>query len=142
VRYLLDTCVISEMQHPRGNPLVREQIIALPDSGLFISTLVLGELLKGVELLPDGSKKTKLNQWLVGLQQSFADRILVVDHETALLWGEMMARRQRAGRPLAVVDGLIAARAYRNGCTLVTRNERDFDSLGVPIMNPWTTATS
>lgn len=67
-----------------------------------------------------------------GIETSFADRVLPVDAATARCWGELSARRS-----LPVIDTLIAASAISRGLTLVTRNSRDVQSTGVPLVDPW-----
>jgi hypothetical protein len=106
-----------------------------PSSTLFLSVLTLGELRKGVERLPDVQRKLDLTDWLESdLPVFFTGRILPVDAQVCDLWGRMTAR---AGRPVPAIDSLIAATAARHDLVLVTRNVRDFEGLGVPLVNPW-----
>jgi toxin FitB len=87
VRVLLDTCVLSEIQRPRGDPGVRARVEELEPARLFLSVVTVGELAKGIALLPAGARKRELSSWLLGLEQRFAAAILPVDAETARLWG-------------------------------------------------------
>lgn len=73
------------------------------------------------------------------MQVMFAGRILPVTQAIAECWGEFEAKRQLMGRPLNVPDGQIAATALLHGLTLVTRNTKDFEGLGVAMLNPWET---
>jgi predicted nucleic acid-binding protein len=103
---------------------------------LFLSVLTLGELRKGVEGLADAQRKLMLNDWLESdLPTFFTGRILAIDADVSDLWGRMMAA---AGRPLPAIDSLIAATAARHDLSLVTRNVRDFEGLGIALINPWT----
>jgi predicted nucleic acid-binding protein len=77
----------------------------------------------------------------VQLEERFAGRILFIDPATAKTWGEVDAKRRRSGRPLPVVDGLLAATALRHGAVLATRNTGDFRDSGVQLVNPWAHGT-
>jgi predicted nucleic acid-binding protein len=77
-------------------------------------------------------------QWLYDtLATRFAGRILAIDLETALLWGQLSGEAERRGQPLPAIDTLLAATAIRHELTLVTRNERDFRRMPVTLYNPW-----
>ncbi|MBS3744796.1 MAG: type II toxin-antitoxin system VapC family toxin [Wenzhouxiangellaceae bacterium] len=137
MKVLLDTCVLSEIRHPRGNPAVREAVLAFRDNDLFISVLTLGELAKGVALLDAGQRQQELNAWLTGLEQQYADRILDITGDIVRVWGELTAAAQRNGRVVPATDGLIAATALHHGLQVMTRNADDFAPTGVRILNPW-----
>jgi predicted nucleic acid-binding protein len=105
---------------------------------LFISVVSFGELRQGISLRPAGKRTTELEAWLeTDLPRVFADRILPVTRPIAERWGILESKRQLAGRTLNVPDGQIAATALEHGLTLVTRNSKDFEALGVTILNPW-----
>lgn len=137
MRLLLDTCVLSEIRHPRGEPRVRAAVEACADEDLFLSVLTLGELAKGVALLKSGRRKQELEAWLSDLHTHYSDRILPIDSETSLIWGENAAAARANGRTIPAIDGLIAATALRHGMALMTRNVDDFAPTGVRIINPW-----
>lgn len=103
-------------------------------AGLFLSVLTLGELRRGVAVRRriDSAAADQLGAWVDGIETIFADRVLPVDPATARRWGELSA-----GRSLPVIDTLIAATAIVHGLTLVTRNIRDVESTGVPVVDPW-----
>ncbi|MBA2776761.1 MAG: type II toxin-antitoxin system VapC family toxin [Chloroflexia bacterium] len=130
---LLDTCVVREIQKPNANAFVAEFISSRHPEHLFLSVITLGQHQKGISLLPAGQKRRDLEIWSVLLQGDYAKRILPIDGEVALLWGELAAR----DRNLPVPDGLIAATALRHGMGVVTRNTKDFRSTGVVLINPW-----
>ena len=102
-----------------------------------MSVITIGEIANGIELMPLGARRLAYGVWFTELQQSFADRILVIDDGIAHQWGVLAARIKRSGGSLDVPDGLIAATALVHGLTLVTRNVDDFAATGVPIVNPW-----
>lgn len=137
MRLLLDTCVLSEVRHPQGSPKVKGFVRACNDADLFVSVITIGELVRGISLLAESPRKSALSQWLNELEDRFADRILSIDTEAGRIWGEITARRQRAGRPLPAADGLIAATGVRHGLHVATRNTADFESTGALIINPW-----
>ncbi len=134
---LLDTCVLSEIRHPRGNPSVRKAVLTFRDRELFISVITLGELTKGIALLDKGRRQQDLIAWLHGLEQHYADRILDITSDIVRVWGELSAAAQRNGRVVSATDGLIAATALHHGFQVMTRNVDDFASTGVRILNPW-----
>jgi predicted nucleic acid-binding protein len=132
--YLLDTNVISETRRIRADSGVMAFLSAADAAGLFVSVLTLGELRKGVEAKrrTDPVAADQLGVWVDGIETTFADRMLPVDAAVARRWGELSG-----GRSLPVIDTLIAATAINRGLTLVTRNTRDVESTGVPVVDPW-----
>lgn len=137
MRVLLDTCVLSELRHPKGHPGVRQAVDALNEEDLFVSVLSLGEILKGISLLKEGQKRRTLETWLTTLERDHGDRLLAIDLETSRIWGELTATAQKAGRVVHATDGLIAATALRHGLRVMTRNTADFEPAGVLLLNPW-----
>jgi len=132
--YLLDTNVISETRKARADGGVIAFLSAAGADGLFLSVLTLGELRKGVaaKRRTDPSAADQLGAWVDGIETNFANRVLPIDAATARHWGELSA-----GRSLPVIDMLIAATAISRGLTLVTRNTRDVEATGVPLVDPW-----
>jgi predicted nucleic acid-binding protein len=137
VKGLVDSCVLAELRRPEGNLGVKSAIAAIPDDDLYLSVLIVGEIAKGITLLGAGRKQKALASWLNGLESQFADRILVIDVETARIWGDLTARAQKAGEIIPAVDGLIAATALRHGLHVITRNTRHFQASGALILDPW-----
>lgn len=137
MKVLLDTCVLAELRHPKGHRGVRAAVAEIADADLFLSVLTVGEIAKGISLLPSSKKKRSLTTWLNGLEARFADRILGVDIETARLWGELTARAQAKGNIIPAVDGLLAATALRHGLHVMTRNTPHFEASGALVIDPW-----
>jgi predicted nucleic acid-binding protein len=138
MRFLLDTCVISELVKPRPQRSVAEWVREQPEERLFLSVLTLGELSRGIGRLADGRKKRQLATWLQrDLKPRFAGRWLAVDEEVAERWGMLHADAACQGRTMPVIDGLLAATALVHGMTLVTRNDADVRPSGNMILNPW-----
>lgn len=139
MRYLLDTCLLSELVKPRPDPSVIAWVGRQNESQLYLSALTLGELRKGVEGLEDGRKRVRLAQWLENeLKPRFADRLLTVDEEVAERWGIVSAQASARGLAVPVIDGLIAATALVHGLIVVTRNVSDVQATGTRVFNPWT----
>jgi toxin FitB len=139
VGVLLDTCILSEIQRPQGNPQVRAQVESLDPDQLFLSVITVGELTKGIAMLPVGRRRQELTNWLIGLEQRFEEKILPVDSNVARRWGELTAHAQTGGTQIPASDGLIAATASWFGLHIMTRNSRHFAASGVTIIDPWET---
>lgn len=137
MKVLLDTCVLSELRNPKGHPGVRRAVAALHEEELFLSVISIGEILKGISLLAEGSRKRALASWFDTLERDYGDRILSLDREICRRWGELTARAQRAGRTVSATDGLIAATALHHGLQVMTRDTADFEPTGVSLFNPW-----
>jgi predicted nucleic acid-binding protein len=138
MNYLLDTCVVSELVAKRPNPRVIQWIDQTDETGLYLSVLTIGEIRKGIEKLPDSERKTALALWLHDqLLVRFKDRLLLIDADVALQWGQFAGMLELEGKAMSAIDSLIAATALRGGLTLVTRNEADFQHTDVPILNLW-----
>jgi predicted nucleic acid-binding protein len=105
---------------------------------LFLSAVTIGEIRKGLIVLPQGRRRTELEAWFhTDLLIWFRSRILPVTHSIADRWGMLDGQCQLKGTPLNTADGMIAATALEHGLTLVTRNVKDFAGLGVVLLNPW-----
>lgn len=132
--YLLDTNVVSELQRTTPAVAVLDWSHSIEDSEVFLSTLVIGEIRKGIEALrgKEAERAEIYEQWLTGLKQDYGSRILPVTSEVAEAWG-----RLNAIRTLPVIDGLMAATAQVHGLTLVSRNEADFAGTSLSILNPF-----
>ena len=139
MRYLLDTNVISELIAKHPNQRVVEWIDGHDPTSIYLSVLTIGELRKGIEKLPPSTRKDILLDWLNDdLLVRFSGRILTLDVDAMLIWGELTGRLEREGKPRPAIDSLIAALALHHRCHLVTRNEGDFAGTGVSTINPWT----
>lgn len=138
MNFLLDTNILSELIRPQPHPAVVHWLQAQPETAYYFSVVTLSELAFGVARLPEGQRKAQMQDWLShDLQQRFIGRILPVSDTIGLCCGEFRAIRQSCGRPLALADGLIAATAASHAMTLVTRNIKDFEELGLDLINPW-----
>lgn len=138
MNYLLDTCVISELVVKRPNPQVVAWIDSTEERRLHLSVITLGEIQKGIEKLSDSERKTRLVTWLnEELIRRFIDRIVPIDAKVMLEWGQLTGMLEKEGKPMSVIDSLIAAIALHNNFILVTRNEADFENVDIEVFNPW-----
>ena len=138
MRFLLDTCVISEMRAKQPHENLVKWIDGVTDERLFLCVITIGEIKRGIEKLPGGQKKLELEEWLQErLLARFKDRILGIDIGVMLTWGDMVARLEKQDRVVPGIDSLIAAIALYHDMHLVTRNERDFCDTGVRLVSPW-----
>lgn len=134
--YLVDTNVLSELAKPKPEPLVVAWLRA-HEPDLYLSTITIGELRRGIESLPAGKRNTALQSWFTDLCKRMEGRILSFNTSTAHIWGQKMAAWDKKGTPVASLDSQIAATANRHNLTLVTRNVSDFKNTGVKLFNPF-----
>jgi hypothetical protein len=139
--FLLDTNVVSELVRPRPDAGLVGWLVDLDEDRVFLSVVTLAELRYGIARLPAGRRRRRLHDWLHGdLLQRFAGRILPVDNDIALIWGDVTAECAAVGRPIEAMDALIAATARVHALELVTRDARDFEGALIPVRNPWSEA--
>ncbi len=137
MRYLLDTNIISNATKPTPSQPLIEWMEEQVDEDLFISTLSLAEIRRGVLEKSAGKKRRQLEEWFhgpEGPQALFRGRVLAFDENAALIWARLMSEGTAAGRPRSAFDMVIAAIAEVNDCVVVTDNEKHFP--GVNILNP------
>jgi predicted nucleic acid-binding protein len=136
-RYLLDTNIISNATKPAPSRTLVDWLSEQCDDELFISTVTIAEIWRGILEKPKGKKRDELEKWFSGPegpQSLFAGRILPFDEAVALAWARLMAEGKSSGRPRSALDMIVAAIAESNKCVVVTDNEKDFH--GIPILNP------
>jgi predicted nucleic acid-binding protein len=131
--YLLDTNVISELRRPRPHGALLAWLRALPDGDIHLSAVTIGELQAGVEMTreQDPAKAAEIESWLEQVAQTY--NVLPMDAGIFRAWARLMHRRPDD----LIEDAMIAATAIVHDLTVVTRNVRDFDSLGVRTLNPF-----
>jgi predicted nucleic acid-binding protein len=136
-RYLLDTNILSNVIKPNPSEALLAWLGEQADTDLFIASLTLAEIWRGILQKPTGKKRARLEAWFSGPegpQALFAGRILPFDEGASLIWARLMADGRTKGRPRSGFDTIIAAIAEANGCLVVTDNERDFE--GIHVVNP------
>jgi predicted nucleic acid-binding protein len=137
MRYLLDTNILSNIIKPAPSAPLIAWMAERVDQDLFIASLTIAEIRRGVLEKPAGKRRDQLDAWFSGSegpQTLFAGRVLPFDEKAALIWGRLMADGKAKGRPRSALDTIIAAVAEANDCIVVTDNEKDFAE--IEILNP------
>jgi hypothetical protein len=136
-RYLLDTNIISNVTRPSPSKALMAWMGEQVDENLFIASLTLAEIRRGILEKPAGRKRDQLDAWFSspeGPSALFAGRVLPFDERAGLIWALLMAEGTVAGKPRSALDTIIAAIARAHDCIVVTDNEKDF--AGIEIVNP------
>ncbi len=138
MKYILDTCAISELVAKLPNPNVVEFVDSIDPDDVFLSAITIGEIANGIEKLPKSKRKQELEAWLKeDLLVRFDGKIIPLDTGVLLEWGSLTARLESSGKTLPAMDSLIAATVLAHAMMLVTRNVDDFENTGIEIVNPW-----
>jgi predicted nucleic acid-binding protein len=139
---ILDTNVLSEPMRADGNPIVANWLDRQIVDTLYLTTVNLAELLLGIELMPLGMRRSRLEARIGEIIDVFGERrMLVFDAKAARLFAILVARARAAGHSIAVADGQIAAIAAAHGFSVATRDTAPFIAAGVPVIDPWTPAS-
>ena len=136
-RYLLDTNIISNVIKPAPSQALLAWLSAQKDDDLFIASLTVAEIQRGILERPAGRKRNALDAWFSGPEGPralFAGRILSFDERAGHHWARLMADRRALGRPRSALDMIIASIAAANDCVVVTDNEKDFTDIA--FVNP------
>ncbi|MDZ4287847.1 MAG: type II toxin-antitoxin system VapC family toxin [Prosthecobacter sp.] len=133
--YLLNTNVICEATAKRPDP----HVLAWTEAHAHeccLSCVSLGEVWKGIHLLPEGKRKQAITRWADGIENDFADRVLDLDKAVLKIWGKLYAKHEAKGYNMGILDSLLAATALTHDLTVATRNTGDFPK-DVKTLNPW-----
>lgn len=137
MRYLLDTNIISNITKPAPSESLLTWMAQQTDESLFIATLTIAEIRRGLLEMPKGKRRDQLDAWFMGPegpQSLFSGRVLAFDEKASLIWARLMADGKTRDQPRSALDTIIAAVAEANQCIVVTDNEKDFP--GVETINP------
>ena len=137
MKYLLDTCVLSELVKAMPDLNVLRWLEARSASELYISAMTIGELKRGIHKLPESHRRSELSAWLEQTITGFEGRILSFDTQVSEAWAAMTYQAELRGRPMPAFDSIIGSTAYANSCKLVTRNVGDFAGTSIDLINPW-----
>ena len=132
-RYLLDTNIVSELRKRKPHGGVTAWIDGLRDDQLYLSTVTMGVLQRGVERArrQDAAKAREIESWVDQLEGS--SNLLPMDTRCFREWARLMD-----GKPDHLLeDAMIAATARVHGLEVATRNEADFVRLGIHVVNPF-----
>src|SRR3954464_12913062 len=125
------------MVKPKPDPGVMKWIAEADELLLYFSVVTFGEIRKGIASSSDVTRRIQIENWLLGVVNRFAGRILPVDLAVADRWGHLAGTCKAKGVTLPVIDGILAATALHHNLTLVTRNVKDVQGTGVETLNPW-----
>jgi toxin FitB len=138
MKFLLDTCVISEIIKSQPNEKVVTWMQENDEDSMYLSVLTFGEIEKGIEKAANLEKKKTLQTWVENvLKERFKHRILEIDMAVVTRWGKEQGKAELAGKPMPAIDGLIAVSGLVHNCTVVTRNVSDMQQCDVELLNPW-----
>lgn len=133
---LVDTNIYSEPVKPKPEPKIIEWL-RKHGRELYVSTVTIGEIRRGIERLPEGKRKTQLRVWLQAICDCMKGRVLSFNASTAHVWGQLKAKWDKAGINVPSLDSQIAATAHRHRLTVITRNTSDFNKSGVKVIDPF-----
>ncbi|MBK1881930.1 type II toxin-antitoxin system VapC family toxin [Luteolibacter pohnpeiensis] len=133
--YLLDTNVICEATAKQPDLKVLAWL-EMHSADSYLSALTLGEIWKGIRLMPAGKRKNAMAAWAEGIERDFTEVILNFDVGLMKTWAGFYAEHESKGRNLGLMDSLIASTALHHDLILVTRNVRDFPA-DIRVINPW-----
>lgn len=137
--WLLDTNVVSELRRPKPDRYVLAFLRAHPLEVLHVSAATKAELRHGAAMQADIARRQGLEQWLAEtVRPMFASRILSIDEDVMLAWRQLIEAARQQNFTCPHPDSLIAATATRHAMTVVSRNTKDFNRIGVPVFDPWT----
>jgi predicted nucleic acid-binding protein len=137
---VLDTNVISELMHPRGESRVVAWADGQHPGEVYLTAVTTAELRYGVARLPAGRRKTDLADRIQRtLDEDFTGRILSFDDSAAVHYADIVMCRERRGLAISMADAQIAAICRHHGANLATRNTKDFAHTGIDIIDSWST---
>lgn len=139
MRWLLDTCVVSELTRPEPNAQIQQWLLENARQSA-IAAVSVGEIQYGLLRLPAGARKRRLHAWFEELCSQFNDRILPATAQVWREFGRLKTDLEQTGRPQDDLDIAIAATACCHKLVVVTRNVRHFQDTGLDICNPWADA--
>ncbi|MGO1727591.1 type II toxin-antitoxin system VapC family toxin [Glutamicibacter ardleyensis] len=137
---VLDTNVISEIFRPEPETRVVDWLASLTGD-VAITSVTLAELLSGVRRLPEGRRKTTLAKSIEAVigQYRGSRSVLPFDETAAECYADVLAAREGRGAPISTADAQIAAICLAHDATCATRNTKDFEHIGIDLINPWRT---
>ena len=141
---ILDTNVIAELMREEPDSHVASWIQGIAVTKLALTVIAIAEILRGIERLPKGKRRQRVEQSFKELiQKGFSGRILPFDEDSAYLYGGIAAGREKVGLSVDPVDLMLASIAKNIQASIATRNIKDFEGCGLTLINPWLpTATS
>ena len=136
--WLLDTNVLSELRRPHPEPKVVRFVADQPLESLYISVVTLAEIRFGIEVLPNVTRRSELNDWLAHkVRPMFEQRVLPITEEVMLKWRLLVEEGRKGGHTFSQPDLIIAATAQHHGLTVASRDTGEYEKARVRVFNPW-----
>jgi toxin FitB len=136
--WLLDTNILSELRRPKPERKVVAFVAQQPLESFHISAVTLAEIRFGIEVLPDVTRRSELNDWLAHkVRPMFDGRVLPISEDVMLKWRLMVEEGRKVGHTFSQPDLIIAATAQHHGLTIVSRDTSDYEKARVAVFNPW-----
>jgi len=140
--WLLDTNVLSELRRPKPEPKVLAFVAAQRLEQLYISVVTVAEIRFGIEVLPDATRRSELNDWLAHkVRPMLEQRVLAISEDVMLNWRLLVEQGRRIGHTFSQPDLIIAATGRHHGLTIVSRDTADYARARVSVFNPWVDTT-
>lgn len=138
IAWLLDTNILSELRRPKPEPKVVAFLVQQPLESFHISVVTLAEIRFGIEVLPDITRRSELNDWLAHkVRPMFEDRVLPITEDVMLKGRLMVEQGRKVGHTFSQPDLIIAATAQQHALTIVSRDTSDYEKARVAVFNPW-----
>ncbi len=135
---VLDTNVVSELMRQSPAAAVVRWLGSRPDSSYYVTSITQAEILRGIQLLPQGKRREALAAAArTTFESEFRGRVLAFTGDAASVYAVLAAERQRNGRPISIFDAQIASIARVHGASIGSRNVEDFAGCGVEVVDPW-----
>lgn len=134
---VLDTNVLSALMRQTPDTIVIAWLDKQSRTSVWTTSVTMLEIRFGLQIMATGQRKSRLLEAFAALLEKMGHRIAPFDDEAAAQAADLMASRQRKGRPVELRDFMIAGIVSARHATLATRNLVHFEDLSVPVVNPW-----
>ena len=134
---VLDTNILSALMRQSPDAKVVAWLDKQPRTSVWTSSVTILEIRFGLQIMTDGKRRSLLLQTFETVLEKMGHRIATFDDGAAMQAADLMALRQRKGRPVELRDTMIAGIVIARHATLATRNMIHFEDLPVPVVNPW-----
>jgi toxin FitB len=132
---VLDTNIVAALMSNGAD--IDAWLDTVPRYELYTTVMTRAEIRYGLSRLSAGKRRNRLTEQANALFSETQERLLPFDAKAADRYGDLVAAREGAGRPISVADAIIAAIAWVHRANLATRNVGDFDDCGIQVVNPY-----
>jgi predicted nucleic acid-binding protein len=134
---VLDTNVLSALMRQTPDTKVIAWLDKQSRTSVWTTSVTMLEIRFGLQIMATGQRRSRLLEAFEALLEKMGHRVAPFDDEAAAQAADLMASRQRKGRPVELRDTMIAGIVSARHATLATRNLVHFEDLSVPVVNPW-----